>query len=351
MVSPFVSMEFYTLAFVCFILAPLGVISSQVCCPDVGCFQTDGPFKHLPKPKCVEKFGITLGLYTRSNQNYPLYIERTGDLPDSYWREKGRVVFLVHGYMNDFESNYMIGIKDRILKEEDARVIKVDWKSGANSVYYPNSAANTRTVGAEIAFIIQKLIRDHAYTEPWCIGFSLGAHACGFAGNTITLSRITGLDPAGPWFAKYDEAARLSPDDAKFVDVIHTDGTGFAAYYGMLQPCGHVDFYPNGGNNQPGCWTELPGQGLDMETGDLPTTISTLSCSHSRAYKFFLESFDGCFASTQSCAEEKKIPNSSCKPCFGSGCPKMGYMSDHMPSLKGLYYLETKSKSPYCIQG
>ena len=77
--------------------------------------------------------------------------------------------------------------------KEDARVIKVDWKSGANSVYYPNSAANTRTVGAEIAFIIQKLIRDHAYTEPWCIGFSLGAHACGFAGNTITLSRITGI--------------------------------------------------------------------------------------------------------------------------------------------------------------
>lgn len=23
--------------------------------------------------------------------------------------------------------------------------------------------------------------------------------------------------------------------------------------YGMVQPCGHVDYYPNAGLNQPGC--------------------------------------------------------------------------------------------------
>lgn len=312
----------------------------------MGCFQTDGPFKHLPKPKCVEKFGVTFGLYTKSNRDEPKNIERTGDIPEEWFKTKGRVVFIVHGYRNDFESSYMIGIKDRLLDEENARVIKVDWKNGANSVYYPNSAANTRTVGAEIALITKRLSAEVAYVEPWCIGFSLGSHVCGFAGKHTTLSRITGLDPAGPWFAKYDPVARLNRDSAKFVDVIHTDGGGLAAYYGMMTPSGHVDFYPNGGRDQPGCWTELPKPGAEVKAS--PETISAINCSHSRAYKFFMESFDGCFVATQKCTDTDKIPKKNCSPCVGSGCPRMGYYADHTPSNTGLYYLETRSKSPYC---
>ena len=37
--------------------------------------------------------------------------------------------------------------------------------------------------------------------------------------------------------------------DADFVDVIHTDLKGL----GIDQPIGHLDFYPNGGDVQPGC--------------------------------------------------------------------------------------------------
>ena len=57
------------------------------------------------------------------------------------------------------------------------------------------------------------------------IGHSLGAHTAGYAGERIAgLGRITGLDPAEPYFQGMPSFVRLDPTDAKLVDVIHTDG-------------------------------------------------------------------------------------------------------------------------------
>lgn len=61
---------------------------------------------------------------------------------------------------------------------------------------------------------------------------------------------ITGLDPAFPLYMFGDSTNRLSPNDANFVDVIHTDG----GVLGYPWPLGHADFFPNGGVPlQPGC--------------------------------------------------------------------------------------------------
>ena len=73
-----------------------------------------------------------------------------------------------------------------------------------------------------------------------------------FATRFIT----TGMDPAGPGFEIDNTAARLDPSDAMFVDVIHTDvreGLLDMDSLGLKRPCGHVDFYPNEGQHQPGC--------------------------------------------------------------------------------------------------
>ena len=66
------------------------------------------------------------------------------------------------------------------------------------------------------------------------VGHSMGAHLASYIGSTLKdlglgkLGRITGLDPAGPHFENADPRVRLDPEDALFVDAIHTDGVSVA---------------------------------------------------------------------------------------------------------------------------
>lgn len=63
-----------------------------------------------------------------------------------------------------------------------------------------------------------------------------------------------GLDPAEPYFDGMARDVRLDKTDAGFVDIIHTDDSSIIGIgYGTSQSCGHVDFFPNNGDDQPGC--------------------------------------------------------------------------------------------------
>uniref|UniRef100_H0ZL93 Lipase domain-containing protein n=1 Tax=Taeniopygia guttata TaxID=59729 RepID=H0ZL93_TAEGU len=140
---------------------------------------------------------------------------------------------------------------------EDVNCILTDWRDGSSGLY-TDAVNNVRIVGAELEYLVNFLEKEYGYSPAniHFIGHSLGAHVAGEAGRRKPgIGRITGLDPAGPLFQYTPTMVRLDPSDAKFVDIIHTHAGHlfFDFAPGMLQTCGHLDFYPNGGKRMPGC--------------------------------------------------------------------------------------------------
>lgn len=117
-------------------------------------------------------------------------------------------------------------MRDALIEYGDMNVIVVDWAGGSLPLY-TQATANTRLVGLELAYFINWLIKNRSLDPKnvHIIGHSLGAHTAGYAGAMVPgLGRITGLDPAEPYFQGMPNHVRLDPSDADLVDVIHTDG-------------------------------------------------------------------------------------------------------------------------------
>jgi len=341
-----------------------GVIENKVCCPEVGCFPTNGAFRHLPPPTCVEDFGVIMLLYSQETLHQPTNMTRHGQIPSTF-NPSVKTMFLIHGYRGTDAIQWMHDAKNYLLSQGPANIILVGWEHGADDAWYPNSAANTRTVGAEIALMADRFKNEMGLPSSnlWCVGFSLGGQTCGFTGARTNFARITGLDPAGPWFAGYDPAARLDPTDADFVDVIHCDGDSTISM-GTLQQLGHMDFYPNGGDQQPGCLTNFK-----QETGPrgrfnrkVSFNEEDFTCSHMRAPQYWVESLTGadCFrAPFLNCTDSTNVPG-SCTPCIGGNCAQMGvhagvWYLDHYPEYAKTsnqsiaFYLETNYQAPFCF--
>lgn len=187
-----------------------------------------------------------------------LSIGHNEQLEDCSFNMTAKTFFVIHGWttggmFHDWLYTLVSALQTR---EKDANVVVVDWIPLAHQLY-TDAVNNSSVVGHSVAKMLDWLQEKDGFSleNVHLIGYSLGAHVAGYAGNFVkgTVGRITGLDPAGPMFEGVDINKRLSPDDADFVDVLHTYTRSFGLSIGIQMPVGHIDIYPNGGDFQPGC--------------------------------------------------------------------------------------------------
>lgn len=337
------------------------------CYGQLGCFSVTGDFYHRTRrpfnvfPDEREAVKTTFLIYTRDTPITAdsLSWSATGeDVRKTHFKSSRPTKLITHGWMDNIDlTDWMIEMKDSYLAAGDYNVVLVDWKGGAVQPY-TKATANARLVGAEVAVFVNKLEESFG-ADPTTfhgIGHSLGAHAMGYAGKrTKRFGRITGLDPAGPSFEKMPPSVRIDSTDADFVDVIHTDAQNQG--FGMMDPTGHIDFYPNGGQLMPGCGKR--NKPLSGSTrGTIKGAFETLGCSHWKAIHYMMDSINenpSCFAVSFECSSYGHFLNGQCVSCGedGSSCAPMGHLADRWKrfadsSRKRRMYLLTNARKPFC---
>uniref|UniRef100_A0A8C5SXG5 triacylglycerol lipase n=1 Tax=Laticauda laticaudata TaxID=8630 RepID=A0A8C5SXG5_LATLA len=264
-----------------------------------------------------------------------------------------KTFFVIHGWsvsgMYERWLNILVSALQE--REKEANVVVVNWLSLAQQLY-TIAVNNTRVVGKQLAELLDWLEnkKDFQLENVHLIGYSLGAHIAGYTGNYArgTIGRITGLDPAGPMFEGADPSKRLSPDDADFVDVLHTytrETLGISI--GIQMPVGHIDIYPNGGDIQPGCGlTDILGTLALGEIGGL------VICEHERSVHLFVDSLmnkDKPSFAFQ-CTDSGRFKKGICLSCRKNRCNSIGYNTKKMRNKRNSkMYLKTRAGMPFKV--
>ncbi|XP_059920838.1 endothelial lipase [Gadus macrocephalus] len=278
-----------------------------------------------------------------------LQVGRKESLQECGFNATAKTIFIIHGWTMSglFESWMTELVSALIQRETEANVIIVDWISLAHQLY-PDAVNHTQRVGLSIAQMLNWLQDEHQLplSNVHLIGYSLGAHVAGYAGTNVrgTLGRITGLDPAGPMFEGAGEGNRLSPDDADFVDVLHTyTREALGVSIGIQQPIGDIDIYPNGGEVQPGC-----------SLGDVLAVagnfMEVMKCEHERAVHLFVDSLmnkDHMSFAFQ-CTGPDRFKKGICLSCRKNRCNNIGYNAKKMRKRRNSkMYLKTRADTPF----
>lgn len=215
---------------------------------------------------------VSYDLYTATTQNSPVTItnNNVGALANTKFNPALRSLFVVHGWTNSRSSDINKQIRATAFNH-NINLFIVDWSGPARKDYLSAKTA-TVEVGKIIGSFINSIQAVYGLDGSNFVlaGHSLGAHVVGNAGKVVTkqVAHIIGMDPAGPLYTLTSKKERLAAGDAKFVQIIHTNGL----ILGMSSSIGDSDFYPNGGMTQPGCPVDTTGL-----------------CAHAKAYLYFAE--------------------------------------------------------------
>ncbi|XP_055951596.1 lipoprotein lipase-like [Argiope bruennichi] len=224
--------------------------------------------------------------------------------------------FLVHGLVEMLTpENLFIVLKDAILKHGDYNVILVDWTL-YNVMPFKRAYRYAGIVGEKIAEMM-RFMKNHkkvSLKSLHCIGHSLGSHVCAAAGRNIhKIGRIT------------------------------------ARGLGYLEPVGHIDYYVNGGVDQPGCaigstYRVFKGKSLTVQS-----FLDQILCNHFIAIEYFINSLkDNCKFVARKCESNSEFEKGKCSSGIIS---EMGFIAK---KIKGVpptskFFLKTSKSPPYCM--
>ncbi|XP_015430886.1 PREDICTED: pancreatic triacylglycerol lipase-like [Dufourea novaeangliae] len=338
-------------------------LKQKVCYDLVGCFVDPPPHLTLKRPpQHPNVIQTRFLLYTRAKRDSPDGLQYGDDfrsISKSKFDAKKPLKVIIHGYKGSGSDVGSILLVQALLDMDDVNVLVLDWTRGAATTYSA-AVANTELVGRQLGLVLLDTVNLGTPPENiHVIGFSLGAHIAGCASeilkkNTLLLGRITGLDPASPFFRNHllrEKSRKLDATDAQLVDVIHTDGSeDFADGFGLLKPLGHIDFFPNGGREQPGC-NDVKNSVVVSHLNEDSLT-KELACSHLRAWRVFLESVrtanESCKFTAWPCPKGRNsYMNGMCFPMESTFWnQEMGYKANQ--GALGIYYLPTREDSPLC---
>lgn len=302
-----------------------------------GTFSTSGNWSYLV-PRHPEDVRVTFVIY---RNGLKLTDYRLGMRTRRYLNEilDGSVTILCHDLPKKYGSQ-----ADRLLmelvsyKKKNATVILIDWNVGdcaedtspgdfyycpsaltdSNIDLYQQAAGDSRLVARQTARFLLGLanMRDwehYSLDNVHFIGFGIGAHVGAFLADELSasdlyLGRLTALDPARFLFED-SGLSQLSQDSAAFVDVVHT------SCLGILKPVGHIDFYVNVGEMQPGC--------------------TDVRCSHVKALSYYSRSVRHC--ETVTVRAHNNVGDTGI----------FGYRS-YLSNVTGVYDIRVKSDYRHC---
>nr|XP_045588461.1 pancreatic triacylglycerol lipase-like [Procambarus clarkii] len=338
-------------------------VDTQWCDPVLGCLELNDdwftptrPINVLPNSR--GHINTQFRLHTRAEraENEDVFISADSSVIDSTTFDPSKPIKIItHGFIDTGNTQWLKDMAAAFLEYGDYNVIRTDWGDGSLPMYY-QASANTRVVGLEIGYLVNFFISEYGVdpANVHLLGHSLGSHVSGYAGEKIeNLGRISGLDPAGPYYTNNPDFIRLDETDAVYVDNIHTDADSILVLgYGTEEPMGNVDFYPNSGHDQPGCSpVEI---GIEFIT-DVPDGVRDLAaCSHGRSYKLYIDSlYEPCPYTAHECVDYDSFELGRCATCAedNSKCAFMGIHADEYTDKSRVnvkMYFDTDDHSPYC---
>ncbi|KAH1186245.1 hypothetical protein KIL84_018994 [Mauremys mutica] len=237
------------------------------------------------------KLKVQFLLFTSSNPSCGQLISLGDDIKNSNFNTSLDTKIIIHGFRAlGTKPSWINGLMGALFRAAKVNVVAVDWVYGATRTY-PGAVENVMKLSIEISHFINKLL----------------------------------------------PTASLHP--AFIINARERD-------FGIRIPVGHIDYFINGGKDQPGC----------------PRFISLgynyLICDHMRAVHLYVNALENsCPMMAFPCSSHENFLAGHCLDCskpFLLSCPRIGLLERGGVSVAKLpeevkVYLVTASSAPYCM--